>query len=161
MAKRLTLKQLRFIDAYMATGNGTEAARQAGYKGSYETLAQNARDNLRKPHIAAEIALRQSKDPLIATAVERQRFWSSLMRGINPRTGKDDANISHKIRLAASRTLAQASGDFVNRTEVSGPEGGAIRVEAQKGPDLSKMTPDQIERYEALMQEAAKIIDEP
>jgi hypothetical protein len=27
----LTLKQSRFVDAYIATGNGAEAARKAGY----------------------------------------------------------------------------------------------------------------------------------
>lgn len=54
----LSLKQERFIAAYLgpARGNATEAARQAGYKGNAETLAEVGRQNLGKPGIAAVLA---------------------------------------------------------------------------------------------------------
>ncbi len=55
----LTGKQLAFIDYYFICDfNGTEAARRAGYKGDDATLAAIAYENLRKPHIAAEIRRR-------------------------------------------------------------------------------------------------------
>lgn len=38
MGSALTLKQRRFVDIYIATGNATKAARDAGYRGSYGTL---------------------------------------------------------------------------------------------------------------------------
>jgi hypothetical protein len=52
-------KQPAFVDFYFICDfNGTEAARRAGYKGSDNTLAAVAYENLRKPHIAAEIQRR-------------------------------------------------------------------------------------------------------
>ena len=50
----LTLKQERFVEAYLATGNGTEAARQAGY--SPNVPSEIAYENLRKPQIKEAIA---------------------------------------------------------------------------------------------------------
>lgn len=48
----LTLKQDRFCQAYVANGgNGTEAARTAGYKGSDNTLRVVASENLTKPNV--------------------------------------------------------------------------------------------------------------
>jgi hypothetical protein len=62
--RKLSLKQRRFIDAYLgsARGNGTEAARIAGYKGNAATLSQIASQNLRKRLISSAIeqALDQS-----------------------------------------------------------------------------------------------------
>ncbi len=54
-----TLKQRWFVSWYVSAdcaGNGTEAARRAMYAGSDSVLAQIAAENIRKPHIAAEIA---------------------------------------------------------------------------------------------------------
>ena len=53
---RLTQKQIRFIREYAIHGNGAEAARQAGYsQSSQNTVQQQAKENLRKPTIKAEI----------------------------------------------------------------------------------------------------------
>jgi len=52
---RLTAKQRAFIDNYIKTLNGTEAARLAKYKGNDATLAAVAYENLRKPHLRQEI----------------------------------------------------------------------------------------------------------
>lgn len=58
----LTLKQSRFVDAYIATGNGAMAAIAAGY--SEATAREMAHENLTKPHIMRAIA-----DRLRAAAV--------------------------------------------------------------------------------------------
>jgi phage terminase small subunit len=55
MANELTLKQHKFVSAYLEFGNGVKAARVAGYKGTPVTLASVAYENLRKPHISKEI----------------------------------------------------------------------------------------------------------
>lgn len=55
MARQFTDKQRVFIDAYIITLNGYTSAKLARYKGSYETLQSIASENLRKPHIRAEI----------------------------------------------------------------------------------------------------------
>lgn len=55
-AARLTGRQRRFVEAYLANGNnGTQAARAAGYGGSYATLRAIACQNLRKPNIAGVV----------------------------------------------------------------------------------------------------------
>ena len=51
MADKLTPKQALFVSEYLKTGNGTEAARRAGYKGNDVTLGQVAAENLKKPQI--------------------------------------------------------------------------------------------------------------
>jgi phage terminase small subunit len=53
----LTAKQAQFIDEYMVSLNGTQAAIRAGY--SRKTARAIASENLRKPEIAAEIARRR------------------------------------------------------------------------------------------------------
>ena len=56
---RLTLKQSRFINFWFTTGgNATEAARLAGYKGEYQTLAAVGNENLKKPKIVEPITKR-------------------------------------------------------------------------------------------------------
>lgn len=57
----LTAKQLRFVEHYIELGNGTEAARLAGYEGSTGTLALIASENIRKPKIAAAIEQRRAQ----------------------------------------------------------------------------------------------------
>ncbi len=56
----LTVKQQLFVNFY--EGNGTEAARLAGYKGDDNTLGQVAYENLRKPLIIKALSLRGLKN---------------------------------------------------------------------------------------------------
>jgi len=55
---RLTLKQDKFADEYAATGNGTEAAKRAGYVGDDNQLGVQAYDNLHNPKIQRAILAR-------------------------------------------------------------------------------------------------------
>lgn len=107
--KPLTSKQAKFAEVY--DGNGTESVRRAGYKGSENTLAQVARQNLRNPQIQKAIAERQQAElaGAIATRKERQMFWTLLMRD-------DLADLS--ARLKASELLGKSEADFVDRHEV-------------------------------------------
>ena len=80
MAKaRFTAKQQAFIDWYVILLNGTEAARRAGYKGNDVTLAAVAYENLRKPHIRAEIDSRLRERAL--TADEAVSRMGDIARG--------------------------------------------------------------------------------
>lgn len=65
---KLTLKQKLFIDHYLKSRNGTQAARLAGYSGNDVTLAAVAYENLRKPQIRFEID--RQLDAYILTANE-------------------------------------------------------------------------------------------
>ena len=114
MARELSEKQRRFVQAYMgeAVGNATEAASIAGYKGNRRTLEAVVRQNLGNPRIKEMIEQAQRDDPLIATREERQRFWTRVMNGL-----EGDAKMPD--RLKASELLGKASADFVERHEVN------------------------------------------
>lgn len=106
----LTLKQHRFVGAYLANGgNGVEAARSAGYAGSYSVLCAVAHENLRKPQITKAIKDATKDDPAVATREERQRFWTKTML---------DPLAQMKDRLRASELLAKSQCDFVQRHEI-------------------------------------------
>ena len=74
MARPLTIKQKRFVDAYTgpARGNGTEAARLAGYAGSEKTLGVVAVENLAKPRIQDAIGAALSTEDEAAEDVRRE-----------------------------------------------------------------------------------------
>lgn len=67
----LTLKQRRFIDAYLGVtnGNATEAARAAGYDADYATLRSIGSENLTKPNIRAAITRRLDAEAMPANEV--------------------------------------------------------------------------------------------
>jgi phage terminase small subunit len=113
MLGKLTEKQRRFVEAYMgeAAGNGTQAARLAGYAGTDLTLADVASSNLRKPDVAAAIAERVADDPAISTRKERQAFLTAVQRGDEPAEMPD--------RLKAVQLLGKMQGDFIERIEIN------------------------------------------
>lgn len=108
MIAKLTTKQKMFVELY--SGNGTEAARQAGYSGNNATLAQIASENLKNPVIRDSINLRMDEKVvgIVADRTERMLFWTSIMKG-------NDFEI--RDRLKASELLAKVDGDFLDRKE--------------------------------------------
>lgn len=118
---KLTEKQRRFVEAYMgeAAGNATESARIAGYKGNGNTLKSVAAENLAKPDIIAAIQERVRKDPKIAKRKDRQRFWTLVMTS---------DEVEMKDRLKASELLGRSQRDFIERRELSGPNGKPIHM---------------------------------
>lgn len=108
--KKLNPRQRKFGELY--EGNGTEAARRAGYKGSDNTLAQTARDLLRNPQIQALIETRNHKDLAadIADRKERQTFWTKTLR---------NEDIEMKERLRASELLGKSEADFTEKHDHS------------------------------------------
>ncbi len=58
-AKKLTPKQRRFVDEYLVDLNATQAAIRAGY--SEKTAYSTGSENLKKPEIAAALAVAQDK----------------------------------------------------------------------------------------------------
>jgi hypothetical protein len=53
--RKLTLKQEKYIEAYLRTGNATQAAREAGYEGDTQGLANIGYQNYRKLYIRQRI----------------------------------------------------------------------------------------------------------
>lgn len=80
MAK-LTLKQKKFADEYIISGNATIAAIKAGY--SEKTAGQTGAENLKKPYIKSYIEerLAELNSEKIADQEEILQYLTSVMRG--------------------------------------------------------------------------------
>ena len=78
---KLTEKQKRFADYFIETGNGTEAAKKAGYKG--KNLNRIAAENLSKLDIKNYIdeKLTEMSNNRIASANEVMELLTSAARG--------------------------------------------------------------------------------
>ena len=78
---KLTEKQKRFADYYIETGNATESARRAGYKG--KNLNNVASENLAKIGVKSYIdeKLKVLENERIASAKEVLEFLTKSMRG--------------------------------------------------------------------------------
>lgn len=117
MAKKLTAKQQRFVDAY--DGNATKAAIAAGYS---EKTAYSAGQRLLK-NVGIRTAIQERENrriqPLIMTREERQTMWSEIARDKGERT---------QDRLKASELLGKSEADFVERQEISGPDQGPVLI---------------------------------
>ena len=76
--KKLTIKQKKFADEYIISGNATEAAIKAGYKNEV-----SGRENLQKPTVKAYIdeQLTKLEDEAIAGAKEVMKYLTQAMRG--------------------------------------------------------------------------------
>jgi len=119
---KLTPKQEKFCQEYIKTGNASEAFRRAypaSLKWKPDAVHSRASILLSNSKVQQRIdGLRKAiEEEAIADAKERQRFWTEVMR---------DQGADMKHRLKASELLAKAQGDFVERREISGPDGKPI-----------------------------------
>ncbi len=78
---KLTLKQKKFADEYIISGNATDAAKKAGY--SEKTANRIATENLSKPVIKQYIdqRLKELDDKKIAKQEEVLQYLTSVLRG--------------------------------------------------------------------------------
>lgn len=123
-ARPLSERERRFVEAYMgeAAGNATKAALIAGY--SHRSARSMASRLLTKRNnVRAAIAARAKTDALVASRETRQRFWTSVLHG----KGKF-AKVPWRDRLKASELLGKSQGDFIERHEHTGKDGGPLRV---------------------------------
>ena len=113
--QKLTVKQKRFVEAY--SGNAAEAARLAGY--SPKTARFIGIENLSKPNIQVAIASRENKElhPLITSRTARQQLMVDLMAS---------KKTSEQGKLKLFEMLCRSNADFVERKEISGPNGAPI-----------------------------------
>ena len=101
----LTNKQANFIESFLSNGgNATQAARDAGYSGTPDTLKQVASENLAKPYIRRRIAERMQEarihtDEVIGTLVSHLRADLGDILPDNPIVKQAKAvGLSHLIR---------------------------------------------------------------
>lgn len=116
-ASPLSERKRKFVEAFMATGNATQAAIAASY--SKPTAKQQGSRLLTKVDVRQAIAQRAAHDPAVATRDERQRFWSTVMRGQGRYT-----KVAIRDRLKASELLGKSHADFLERHTVDA--GGSL-----------------------------------
>lgn len=143
---KLTPKQEKFCLQYAQHGNGTQAAREAGYKGSDKTLAAVAIENLGKPRIQEFLRgiTSEKQKKSIADATERQEFLTSVMRGqvratFVTREGLMTGHPDFPARLKAAELLSKLQGDF--RDPEGGSKAPSVVINMPSGP----MTPEEME----------------
>jgi phage terminase small subunit len=115
----LNLKQRRFADYYIETGNATASYLSAGYVAEGNAAEVNASRLLRNAKVLEYIKERNEQLDVhfIADITEAKRFWTELLR---------DANADMKDRLKASEYIAKTNGAFVEKKELKGAFDGKI-----------------------------------
>lgn len=126
--RELTPKQLKFIALYK--GNGFEAAKLAGYNGDDHTLRSIAYENLTKPDIRAAIKRRfkEELEPLIATRMDRQKFWSKVMKS---------SQTAMRDRLKAAELLGKSEADFTDVVKNTGEQKVTVVTVTQEQLDAT------------------------
>lgn len=125
---KLTLKQKRFADEYIITGNATESAVKAGY--SKTTARSIGQENLTKPDIKNYIdeRLKILDSEKIADQKEVLQYLSAVMRGEHKEKtlisigelGQEivDIDVGAKDRLKAAELLGRRYRLFTDKVEV-------------------------------------------
>lgn len=97
---RLTDKELKFIDEYMITGNGTQSVIAAGYK--TKAPSRFASTLLRKSGIRVELQkrIKEREDKKTADRTEILQFYTSVMRGEQLDQFGIEASLDTRIKAA-------------------------------------------------------------
>ena len=121
----LTKLEQAFVDNY--NGNSVEAVKKAGYIGDSEAAFRAiARANLDNPFIRELIEEKQAFEKemldarIFAEREQRRSFWNRVMNG---------DQFDMKDRIKCSELLGKADGDFIDRSEISGPGGRPIQAQ--------------------------------
>ena len=129
----MTERQKRFVDAYIQTGNASEAARLAGY--SRKNVDVDSAKLLVNPSISREIEkrLKELESERTADVKETLEYLTSVMRGEKTEivvvvvgTGKGfsksekvEVPTSTRDRLKAAEHLLKVHGAFKNEVQVT------------------------------------------
>lgn len=103
----LTIRQSRFVDLYIETGNAYQSYRQAGYNNNPDKRSStdvNASQLLRKPKVASAIACRlekHCKSSMVRFETKRLALWQ---------TAKESKDTDPKAAVAAIAELNQMDG---------------------------------------------------
>jgi phage terminase small subunit len=104
-------RRRRFVDAFLETGNATQAAIKAGY--ARKSAAQQASQLLKIPQVADLIRERQvatsNTKRRIMTREDRQALWTEMAEA----TGEFKGKITVSERQRAAELLGKTQADFV------------------------------------------------
>lgn len=155
---KLTLKQQKFADEFLISGNATDAAVKAGY--SKKTAGSMGAENLKKPEIISYIEKRKKEieSKKIAKQKEIFEYLSSVMRGeINDVSMVEgevvDVPPSIKDRtMAAKELLKRNPGDPLIKAQTEKAIADAKLATAQ-AQEVEKITDSSAEKMKNLTTE--------
>jgi len=126
----LTIKQKRFADEYIISGNASQAAIAAGYSKKY--AAQNTDKLLKNTKVKSYIAERMAEldSKKIAKQEEVLAYLTSIMRGeqqektlVGEGMGEQriaDIDVSAKDRIKAAELIGKRYSMWTEKVDVSG-----------------------------------------
>jgi len=134
MSKRLTLKQLKFIQIYIETGNATKAAMET-YRCKNENTAKSVgSENLTKPDIACEIDKYRKKGGLSI-----QKAINAIDDGYDAeRKGAPD----HNVRLRSADMTLKLANAYPSRAQEVHHKHAHLHLKLQD--ELSKLSFEQL-----------------
>lgn len=128
--KKLTIKQKKFADEYIISGNASDAARNAGYSPKY--INSNVQKLLQNTAIKQYVdeRLAELSDKQIAKQEEVLKYLTSVMRGEQTEQtlisdgseqGQRITNIevSAKDRIKAAELLGKRYGSWTDKVDLS------------------------------------------
>lgn len=121
---RLTPMQEAFVSHYLILGNGTAAARKAGYSGEDNGLAVTASENLRNPKIVRALRARMD-NTLVMQADEVLLHLTDIGRGdVGDVTVNGNIDIAEAIRRGKSHLIKRLK---TKTTVIDGGKDGGDR----------------------------------
>ena len=129
---KLSIKQKRFCDFYIQSGNATQAAVKAGY--SKKTAKNIGNENLTKLYLKEYIQKRNDSlaSERVADMQEVKEFWAEVLRA-----DRYDEKIHTRDKLKASEFIAKTNGAFLERVEHSGTL-DLVKIEIVKPTESNK-----------------------
>ena len=138
MKNELTVKQRKFADEYIKTGNATQAAIKAGYK--EKTARFIGAENLTKPNVKAYIdaQMRKIEDAKIMKADEALQGITAIARGTL--TSKELADDGSYIDIYPTVTERQRAYESIlkryplsemDKAQIKRAQAEAVRAEAE------------------------------
>ena len=108
MKHKLTVKQQKFCDEYIKSGNATEAALKAGYRS--RTAYSIGNENLKKPELKKYIEekIKEIESAKLATAKETLEYLTSVMRGEQTETVVTSKGLYKNVEVSAKDRITAA-----------------------------------------------------
>ena len=125
----LTERQIAFVEEYIKDFNGLAALERAGYnvnRNNSGRLLQQLKTNP-AVKIALEYYIKQRADKVAIDSQYVLHKWTKTIEDMSSKAEHDPRAAA--IVLRASELIAKSLGMFIERTEITGKDGEAIKIE--------------------------------
>lgn len=129
---KLSDKQALFVDAYLVNLNGSEAVKQAGYKTNNPNRL--ASELLRHPLV------RKTIDEKLDARKETFEIQADMVLARLQKIAMSQEEDNPQAAIRSWELLGKYLGLWKDRTEISGPDGEAIKMEQKLKEDVRDFT---------------------